>query len=127
MNEHPAPVADVDELVAAARAAELGEAVATSRAEPWPNDPYPAGSGVASGTESLRALLAGELSATSVIATLKDSGLRGMGGAGFPTGRKWGLVAAPSRAASSTRSATPTSPSRARSRTGRSWPTSRTW
>ena len=29
-----------------------------------------------------------------IIATLKDSGLRGMGGAGFPTGKKWELVAA---------------------------------
>ena len=30
----------------------------------------------------------------SIIAALKDTGLRGMGGAGFPTGRKWDLVAA---------------------------------
>ncbi|MCS6926397.1 MAG: NADH-quinone oxidoreductase subunit NuoF, partial [Candidatus Binatia bacterium] len=29
---------------------------------------------------------------TSVIQTLKDSGLRGMGGAGFPTGVKWEIV-----------------------------------
>ncbi len=29
-----------------------------------------------------------------IITALKDSGLRGMGGAGFPTGRKWDLVAA---------------------------------
>ena len=37
----------------------LDEAVAASRAEPWPNDPYPAGSGVAERYASLRALLAG--------------------------------------------------------------------
>lgn len=29
---------------------------------------------------------------TTLIAALKDSGLRGMGGAGFPTGMKWDLV-----------------------------------
>ena len=42
----------------------------------------------------LRAALAGELDTASIIAALKDAGLRGMGGAGFPTGRKWDLVAA---------------------------------
>lgn len=94
VNERPAPATEVDALVAAARDAELAEAGVTGRAEPWPNDPYPAGSGVASRYASLRALLAGEMSAESVVATLEASGLRGMGGAGFPTGRKWGLVAA---------------------------------
>jgi NADH:ubiquinone oxidoreductase subunit F (NADH-binding)/NADH:ubiquinone oxidoreductase subunit E len=29
---------------------------------------------------------------TDIVATLKDSGLRGMGGAGFPTGAKWEIV-----------------------------------
>ena len=37
---------------------------------------------------------AGEKKATDVIAIMEDSGLRGLGGAGFPTGRKWKLVAA---------------------------------
>ncbi|TDD57201.1 nitroreductase family protein [Nonomuraea terrae] len=93
VNEHPAPVADVDALVSAARDDELAEATVTGRTEPWPNDPYPAGSDVSTRYASLRALLTGELSAESVVATLEASGLRGMGGAGFPTGRKWGLVA----------------------------------
>jgi formate dehydrogenase/NADH-quinone oxidoreductase subunit F len=86
-------VSDVDTLVAAARGDGVGEATVSGRAEPWPNDPYPAGSGVAQRYASLRALLAGELSADAVVGTLSESGLRGMGGAGFPTGKKWELVA----------------------------------
>jgi formate dehydrogenase/NADH-quinone oxidoreductase subunit F len=94
VNEHPAPVSDVDTLVEAARGTGVSEAAASRRTEPWPNDPYPRGSGVGERYASLRALLSGDLSATDVVATLSASGLRGMGGAGFPTGKKWELVAA---------------------------------
>jgi formate dehydrogenase/NADH-quinone oxidoreductase subunit F len=92
VNERPAPVADADTLVGAARAGAVGGAPANERSEPWPNDPYPAGSGIADRYATLRALLAGELDPDTVVRTLKDSGLRGMGGAGFPTGQKWELV-----------------------------------
>jgi NADH:ubiquinone oxidoreductase subunit F (NADH-binding)/NADH:ubiquinone oxidoreductase subunit E len=92
VNEHPVAVSDVDGLVTLARESTVDEPVAASRAEPWPNDPYPAGSGIEERYRSLRALLAGDLDPGAVISTLKDSGLRGMGGAGFPTGTKWGLV-----------------------------------
>lgn len=34
----------------------------------------------------------GTLSSASVIQTIEDAGLRGMGGAGFPAGRKWRIV-----------------------------------
>lgn len=40
----------------------------------------------------LDACLRGERDAEAVIAALEEAGLRGLGGAGFPTGRKWGLV-----------------------------------
>jgi len=57
----------------------------------WPNDPYRApGDRYA----VLRSVLTGDLDTASIIAALKDAGLRGMGGAGFPAGRKWDLVAA---------------------------------
>jgi formate dehydrogenase len=36
----------------------------------------------------------GERKAADVIAVMEDSGLRGLGGAGFPAGRKWTIVAA---------------------------------
>ena len=92
VNEHPVSVDAVEELIAAARDAGVGHAVAKTRSEPWPNDPYPAGSGVEERYQTLRALLAGELDPGALVATLKDAGLRGMGGAGFPTGQKWELV-----------------------------------
>ena len=41
----------------------------------------------------LRQCIAGELDVDGVIKTLEASGLRGLGGAGFPAGRKWRIVA----------------------------------
>ncbi|MCH9806540.1 MAG: NAD(P)H-dependent oxidoreductase subunit E [Alphaproteobacteria bacterium] len=48
----------------------------------------------AGGYKILRACLSGEISVDEVIKTLSDGGLRGLGGAGFPTGRKWTFVRA---------------------------------
>jgi NADH:ubiquinone oxidoreductase subunit F (NADH-binding)/NADH:ubiquinone oxidoreductase subunit E len=75
-----APVAVVDEGYPEAQRGE----------GPRPNDPY------APGDERYRVLrraLDGALDRDAVIAVLKESELRGMGGAGFPTGTKWELVA----------------------------------
>lgn len=44
------------------------------------------------GYRTLRALLDGDLGAEQVLQTLDDAALRGLGGAGFPTGRKWRIV-----------------------------------
>ncbi len=60
-------------------------------------EPYPAGAGFDAyrgdgGYRQLQDCLAGKLTREAVIAAVSDAGLRGLGGAGFPTGRKWGLV-----------------------------------
>ena len=44
------------------------------------------------GYRTLGRLRSGELTVDAVLTTLDDGGLRGLGGAGFPTGRKWRSV-----------------------------------
>src|SRR5690606_17187999 len=44
------------------------------------------------GYELAAALVNGERDAEAVLAAMEDSGLRGLGGAGFPAGRKWRIV-----------------------------------
>ncbi len=51
---------------------------------------YRAGGGYA----VLQSCIRGERTVESVIAALEESGLRGLGGAGFPVGRKWRVVRA---------------------------------
>jgi formate dehydrogenase/NADH-quinone oxidoreductase subunit F len=90
VDERPMGLGDVDAAVAAARDGAHAHAEAQRGTEPRPNDPY------APGEERYRVLkraLAGELEPEAIIAVLKDSELRGMGGAGFPTGVKWETVA----------------------------------
>jgi formate dehydrogenase beta subunit len=91
VNEYPARLAEVDTLISRARGGELGRSeVPRDDTVPWPNDPYETGE---ERYATVRALLNGDLTASDVLTGLEDSGLRGMGGAGFPTARKWGLVA----------------------------------
>ena len=44
------------------------------------------------GYEILQSCLNGERSPEDIIAMMSDAGLRGLGGAGFPAGRKWSIV-----------------------------------
>jgi len=48
----------------------------------------------AGGYETLEALRSGDRTPEAVQETLLEAGLRGLGGAGFPAGRKWGFVRA---------------------------------
>ena len=50
-------------------------------------DAYESGGGYAAARKSLT-----EMSPEDIIAVVKDSNLRGRGGAGFPTGMKWSFV-----------------------------------
>ena len=56
--------------------------------EPWTIATYEAHDGY----QAWRRILAGELSPEQVIEEVKASGLRGRGGAGFPTGLKWSFM-----------------------------------
>ena len=93
VNEGPAAAADADAVIGAARSGTAGEPVprAYGGGTPWQNDPY---ARPHERYRVLRAVLSGERDAGRVTTALKDAGLRGMGGAGFPVGRKWELVAA---------------------------------
>ena len=91
VNDAPVPLAEVDALVGAAQNGGMRPPEAPAAVRRWPNDPYTSADehyGV------LRDVLSGALAADRVTRALSDSGLRGMGGAGFPAGRKWELVAA---------------------------------
>ncbi|MEZ4383340.1 MAG: NAD(P)H-dependent oxidoreductase subunit E, partial [Nannocystaceae bacterium] len=86
---HAHPVVGVDGVRAALAddAAERGDAPAPSRRfrvdYDDPSARYSGARAVAAG---------GEAAAEATLAALKEAGLRGMGGAGFPTAMKWGFV-----------------------------------
>jgi len=91
VNEHPVCARPVDELRALAQkppSGPPGEAAPTTPGKRWESDPYEAES---DRYGALRQLA--ERGFDGVAATITESGLRGMGGAAFPTGRKWQMVA----------------------------------
>ncbi|MGF1546721.1 MAG: NADH-ubiquinone oxidoreductase-F iron-sulfur binding region domain-containing protein [Thiotrichales bacterium] len=90
-----APVAVVGQFpVGAADAAKIEAAIAAGQTrDAPPADARDFAAYVADGGyATLKRCLAGELDNEAIIKTLEDSKLRGLGGAGFPVGRKWRIV-----------------------------------
>jgi formate dehydrogenase len=84
VGQHPVPHATADAVAAKVAARE-----STHRASGFiAHADYEADGGY----RLLKRCIAGELDVESVIATMESSGLRGLGGAGFPAGRKWRIV-----------------------------------
>ena len=94
VNGAPRRLDDLAEVKAQVAAGEASPPADGPRSEggPWHCDPYAAGG---ERYQALRtAVSAGDPEATRdrIVQVLEESGLRGMGGAGFPTGLKWKLV-----------------------------------
>lgn len=91
VNEHPQSARDLGELIARVENPPDPHAEQEPTGVPrrWKSDPYEAPE---ERYGALAKAIRGGFDAGAIIAALKDSGLRGMGGAGFPTGLKWELV-----------------------------------
>jgi NADH:ubiquinone oxidoreductase subunit F (NADH-binding)/NADH:ubiquinone oxidoreductase subunit E len=91
VGQNPVPHATVDRVVSRVHAREIQHSLADSGERPGYLDyaAYRAGGGYSVAA----ACVNGERTAAEVISLMEDSGLRGLGGAGFPAGRKWRIVA----------------------------------
>lgn len=88
-----APAAAVGHrTVAPATAGAVAAMLSAAPEAPHPSESLLAAYRAAGGYRLLEDCLEGRRTAEEVIAILEDGALRGMGGAGFPTGRKWRFV-----------------------------------
>ncbi len=86
VHQHPVPHASTEAVVDAVQAQRI-----THEPEPYVDLAAYRAQG---GYELLRECLGGKRDVEGVIKAMEDSGLRGLGGAGFPAGRKWRIVRA---------------------------------
>jgi formate dehydrogenase len=87
VGQNPVPNATADKIVELVKTKSVRDGVT-----PVPID-Y-AAYRASGGYELAAACVNGKTAKQDVIAAMEDSGLRGLGGAGFPAGRKWKIVAA---------------------------------
>jgi NADH:ubiquinone oxidoreductase subunit F (NADH-binding)/NADH:ubiquinone oxidoreductase subunit E len=92
VGQNPVPHATVERVQSLVTAGAVTHAVSDATVTPGHLDytAYRAAGGYALAA----ACIGGERSRADVIALMENSGLRGLGGAGFPAGRKWKIVAA---------------------------------
>jgi formate dehydrogenase beta subunit len=111
VHQHPVPLATTDTIVALVNSAAARHPVAQDASDFIAShyaqaniSPYPHAVEVAPGYAGYAtyraaggyalavALAQGQYDADAIIQAMEDSGLRGLGGAGFPAGRKWRIV-----------------------------------
>ena len=92
VGQNPVPHATIEKVAALAKAGAVTHDV--SNAEITPSHLDYSSYRAAGGYALAMSCVAGDRSQAEVIALMEDSGLRGLGGAGFPAGRKWKLVSA---------------------------------
>jgi formate dehydrogenase beta subunit len=92
VGQNPVPHATVDRIVSRVQGGEIRHSPSDPEVTPGHVD-Y-AAYRTAGGYSLAASCLNGQRTAADVIALMEDSGLRGLGGAGFPAGRKWRIVAA---------------------------------
>ena len=92
VGQNPVPSATAERVVSRVQSRALAHDVADPAVTPGHLDysAYCAAGGYALAASCVN----GKRSRTDVIALMEDSGLRGLGGAGFPAGRKWKIVSA---------------------------------
>jgi formate dehydrogenase beta subunit len=92
VGQNPVPYATRDQIASRVQAGEVQHSLSDANVTP-PHIDYSAYRGTG-GYALAASCLKGERRPADVIASMEDSGLRGLGGAGFPAGRKWRIVAA---------------------------------
>jgi NADH:ubiquinone oxidoreductase subunit F (NADH-binding)/NADH:ubiquinone oxidoreductase subunit E len=92
VGQNPVPNATTEQIESRVRARAVRHSLSDPEVTP-PHVDY-AAYRTAGGYALAASCVRGERTPADVIALLEDSGLRGLGGAGFPAGRKWRIVAA---------------------------------